>query len=96
MREAVQLGAAAAAEESAGAAIARGTNRAIETQKGAAVFMVASMIASVGEEMTVSEEIDASKTANAKLGEVLIFKQEKAVATRNGPAHLSLRLNRKG
>lgn len=93
----MQVGAAAVeVVDVAEAAKACGTNRAMETQKGAAVFMVASMIASVSEEMTVGEEINASKTANAKLGEVLIFKQEKAVATGNGPAHLSLRLDRKG
>ena len=76
MREAVQLGATAAAEESAGVARARGTNRAIETQKGA-VFMVASMVASVGEEMSVGEEINAYKTANAKLGEVLVLNRRR-------------------
>lgn len=68
MREAVQLGAAAVevvdvadvAVDSARTARARGTNRAMETQKGA-VFMVAS----------VGEEIN-----RPKLGEVLIFKYE--------------------
>jgi hypothetical protein len=76
-REAVQLGAAAAAEESEGTARASGTNRAIEAQK-VPVFMVASMIASVGEKMSVGEETNAYKTANAKMGKVLISKQEKA------------------
>jgi hypothetical protein len=62
MREAVQLGAAAVevvdvadvAVDSARTARARGTNRAMETQKGA-VFMVAS----------VGEEINASKTGGS-------------------------------